>query len=788
VKCIGNSKWPALGALALGFCCSAPLPAAPPTLTGITPRGAKRGKAVDLVLTGTNLTPKTRLVLPFKATQKLLPDAKPNPAQVRVQLTVDASVPAGVYPVRVTTEDGVSPLLLFSVDAFPNVNEVEDNNTFEKAQKVPFPVIVTGQCAGGDVDYFRFPAKKGQRVVIETEAARLGSGIMPQIRVTDSRQRFIAADDTQKVRGDCRVVFTAAADGDYVVEISDSRYRGGNPPVYRLKIGDYDVIEEVFPLGGRRGEKVTFTLSGGTLAKPVQVQQTLPGVTDGTTVLLDPGAALKPGVLTPRVAVGELPERTYLKTDEKETKALDVTPPLTINGRLATKGQTDRFRFPVKTGQRFRIAVLAEELGSNLDGVLRVTDQAGKQLALVDDVQVPAVGTQVGYLSVDPFTEITVPAGATHLVVELRDQRHRGGINFGYRLTIEPAEPDFVVHQPVSQVNVPRSGWAALTVPVTRRGYTGSIQLEVPKLPVGWKVQGGHVPAGASHGVLALFAPANADLPDGLLPVSIEGKSTGTGQPIVRKAERRQVLNPDPNLSPPVLRLRHLAVAIAPAEPFAVQGPAAVTVVKGYPTSVAVTVTRAAKQTTLAVEVTGVVPAPTALAGLPQPAGQFTFKPASAAAGTAAANFTITPGVLAPEGKSVDLLVQGKAKVNNVDTTVIGPPVALTVLKPFAVVLLTPDLTAKAGQTVTLKGRLQRQAVFKEAVTLNVLKLPSGVTLVAALNPLAGNQNDFQIDLRVDPKAAAGTANLELSCTTTISGMAYSHPPVPVPLKVTAAK
>ena len=129
--------------------------------------------------------------------------------------------------------------------------------------------------AGGDVDFFRFDVKKGQRVVVETEAARLGSGVVPQIRVTDAKGRFIAADDTQGVQGDCRVWFVADADKEYVVEFSDTRYRGGVPPDYRLKIGDYDAPEEVFPLGGKRGEQAAFTFRAGNLASDVKMQRPL---------------------------------------------------------------------------------------------------------------------------------------------------------------------------------------------------------------------------------------------------------------------------------------------------------------------------------------------------------------------------------------------------------------------------------------------------------------------------------------------------------------------------------
>src|SRR5262249_46814159 len=158
----------------------------------------------------------------------------------------------------------------------------------------------------------------------------------------------------------------------------------------------------------------------------------------------------------------------------------------------------------------------AASLGSYLDGVLRLSDQSGKLLAQVDDVALPAPPGQPALVFPDPFLEYTVPPGVNLLVVGLHDRHLRGGINYGYRLTIEPAVPDFLVSQPVAEVNVPRGGSAALTVPVTRRGYTGPVQLTIPKPPAGLTVQGGYVPEGGSYGVLTLTAGAQAQAPQGL--------------------------------------------------------------------------------------------------------------------------------------------------------------------------------------------------------------------------------------------------------------------------------
>jgi hypothetical protein len=771
--------------LAISF----PAQAAPPTLTNLTPRGGERGKAVEVIVAGTNLTPQTKLILPFKATQALLPDAKPYPAQVRIQLTVDAGVPLGAYPVRVATEDGVSPFQFFTVDAFPNINEVEDNSSFEKAQKVPVPVIITGQCLGGDVDFFRFTARKGQRLVIETETARLGSGIVPQLRLTDGNKRFLAADDGQRVRGDCRIIFPVPADGEYVIELSDSRYRGVAPPHYRLKIAEYDVIDEVFPLGGRRGETVDFTLRGGTLAGDLKVRRPVADTASPGSMLLALDEGLKLGMLSPHVAVGSLPERTWIKEASHDPKtALDIQTPLTINGRLERKGDIDRFQFAVQPGERYRITVEAQVHGSDLDGVLRVTDPAGKQLALVDDVALPPVAPgQPAINTADPSLDVAVPAGVTKLLVELRDQRHRGGINFGYRLTIAPVQADFTVQQPVAELNVPRGGTAVLSVPVTRRGHLGPIELTIPDLPRGLTVQGGHVPANATLGILTLSAAADTPLPDVPWLLRIEGKATQEGQDIRHIAEQHVYLSRDGNLASSLLSLSQFAVGLTAAEPFAVQGPAGIEVVKGYSVAVPVNLTRTPNGPALAVEATGVVAGSVPAPGQQVAPGALAVKPASITAGATSGTLTITAPINAGEGV-LDLVVQGKAKVNNMDRIVNSSAVPVTVHRPFGVEVLTPDVTITSGQTAVLKGRLSRQAVFKEAVSLKLDGLPRGVTLAKPLVPIAAGTSDFEIELKVDPKAAVAVADLTLTCSTSIAGATYAHPPVGVKARVSVAK
>jgi hypothetical protein len=761
-------------ALAALLIAAAPLTAAPPVLTAVTPHGAERGKEVEVALTGTNLTPDAHLVLPFKAAQTAIAEAKPNPARIRLKLTVDAATPLGVYPVRVRTAEGVSALQFFSVEAFPGTAEVEDNSSFDKAQKVQVPAVIEGQCPGGDVDYFRFAATKGQRLVIEVLSARLGSAVLPQLRLTDDRQRLIAADDSQSLQGDGRLVVSIPANGEYVVELSDSRYRGGNPAHYRLQIAEYDVVEEVFPLGGRRGRKVEFRLLGGTLAKEARLTRTA----DAGLLPLD--GAVRLGMPSPRLAVGDYPEVIWDHSKARDPRAADLLPPVTVNSRLEKPGRRDVFQLAVEPGSRYRFAVQAEALGSRLDGVLKITDSSGKQLALADDVDIPSlVAGQPPIRTVDPSLELTVPVGVRLLRVEVRDQRRRGGLNFGYRLTVEPAVADFVIHQPVAELNVPRGGRAVLAVPVTRRGYTGPITLTAKGLPAGVTVQGGHVPAGGMAGVLVLSAAENAAAEGGF--VTLEG--TADGKPELKaRGEMHLLVGREASPGASLRVLTELALGVSGPEPFALRGPAApVEAVIGYPATVCVEVSRAKDQAALAIDVTGFDPRLAPIPGRQPRPPAFAFK--QSGAGTAGTvTFTLTPLATAAEGVQ-DLVIQGKAKVGPADRIVNGSALTVKVHRPFTIEPASP-LTLSPGQTVPLRLKLVRQAVFKEAVQLKLTGLPAGVTLAAPLAPVPGDRSEIEISLKVDAKAAAANATLVLGCTTTISGLVYTHPPVTIATQV----
>ncbi len=408
----------------------------------------------------------------------------------------------------------------------------------------------------------------------------------------------------------------------------------------------------------------------------------------------------------------------------------------------------------------------------------------GRQLALVDDVPLPAAPGQQPVQSADPVLDFTVPAGLASVQIEVSDKTGRGGIGYCYRLTVEPATADFHVDLPATELNVPRGGSAALIVPIRRLGYDGGITLTIPDLPAGLTVQGGHVPPGSTRGLLTVSATENAPALQAPAYLAVEGTGkTPDGKELRRRASQRFLLSRDAGASSASLMLGRFALAVTPPEPVAVLAavppPMPAEAVIGYPLSIPVRITRIKNQPALQVTVSGIDPRspnpnqvqPTAL----------NFKPATPAGGDSV-TLTLTPGLTSTEGVQ-DVLIQGKARIGPVERTFTAPALTVKVVRPFTV-SAPPKVELVPGQTVMVPLKIQRQKVFKEPVQVRLTGLPAGVTLATPLQPIAADKPELMAPLKVDPKANPGKATLTLNLTATIGRAAYNHPAVSVEVEV----
>lgn len=110
----------------------------------------------------------------------------------------------------------------------------DEASTSGSPQTIHCPSTLTGRIdPPGDVDRYRFQAAKGQRLLFEIEARRLGSPIDPVLCVRDPSGREISRTDDSG-GPDPRISFKAPAEGEYVVEVTDLFDHGGFRYVYAL--------------------------------------------------------------------------------------------------------------------------------------------------------------------------------------------------------------------------------------------------------------------------------------------------------------------------------------------------------------------------------------------------------------------------------------------------------------------------------------------------------------------------------------------------------------------------
>jgi hypothetical protein len=127
---------------------------------------------------------------------------------------------------------------LVRISPFGNVNEKEPNDDVKSATLASgeLPIAFNGIISQkGDVDWYRFTAKKGQTYDINVYARRIRSQLDTVLAIHDAegKQSFGSNDDTGGA--DSYIRFTAPRDGDFTLKISDHLGYGGPECTYRVE-------------------------------------------------------------------------------------------------------------------------------------------------------------------------------------------------------------------------------------------------------------------------------------------------------------------------------------------------------------------------------------------------------------------------------------------------------------------------------------------------------------------------------------------------------------------------
>lgn len=455
-------------------------PASEPQLKYLQPAAVQPGQSIELLLHGTNLGGPTGIwtnlpgavFKPVAADKKDAAGQKDSASTVsRWQLSVPANTPLGYYGIRLATTGGISNVRVLMVDDLPTLAETTGNKAREAAQPLSLPVALAGTAEAESYDYFRFRAERGQRLAIEVVARRLGSPMDPVIRLlrpdgTDETE-LAYSDDDAALGADSRLVHTFAASGDYLLEVRDIRYQGGNDYHYRLRLGDFPLVTATYPLNVQWGAQQKLVVLGRDLAQLAPLDVLAPA--DKRPAFLRLAAAYPGGHgSSPLVVVaGGDPEQVEFEPNNTLETASPIELVGAVNGRFEVPHDRDYFRFSAKKGEHWLLAGRTRGRGLPTDLFMRLYDSAGKQLAEVEDTA-----------GDEGVIDFTFPAEGTYrLMVE--DLLKRGGPEQVYRIEIERYQPGFSLSMDVEHVTVPKRGVLAVKVSATRRGYTGPIELKL---------------------------------------------------------------------------------------------------------------------------------------------------------------------------------------------------------------------------------------------------------------------------------------------------------------------
>lgn len=150
------------------------------------------------------------------------------------------------------------------------IRESEKNDSLSQAQTVEYPVLLEGAIANpADTDFFRIRAAKGEKLVAEVFARRLGSPLDSLIQIIKDGKVVCWNDDgnwpkvgTQTHHADSYCFYEIPEGGEYCIKISDAQGKGGPQFRYKLRIDhprpDFQVFMNPSVLNTRSGGAMPF--------------------------------------------------------------------------------------------------------------------------------------------------------------------------------------------------------------------------------------------------------------------------------------------------------------------------------------------------------------------------------------------------------------------------------------------------------------------------------------------------------------------------------------------------
>ena len=440
-----------------------------PVLEDFHPAGAARGSTNTVTLKGKFEPWPPKLWMQGSGVEWSF---ETNKGKVEITVTPDAE--SGPRLLRIFNDEGASEPRFFVVGEGAEIGEAEPNDHFLKPQKIePMPVCVNGRLEKrGDVDSYRIALKGGEWLDARLENYVLMGKVDGVLRlVTEGGEQLCWNHDFGSL--DPRLIWRAPHDQEVILQVFGFAY----PANAQIQLTGGD---------------------GGAYRLHLETRGSAPEMVRA--------------------------ERCETEPNDSGTEAGEVVLGNAVSGIIRSGSDEDRFRFQAEKEQFYSAEVKAWELGSELDGWLRIEDTTGKELARNDDAE----GT------VDSKLEWKAPSDG-EFVVAIGSVTHRGGETYGYELMLRKVAPDFRARMENSSLVLKRGTTNEIKVKMDYLGgFTNVLEVRVEDLPAG-VVCAPETVTKSGEAVLKLAAANDAQAGSG--PIQVKVKDPASNEDRIARVE-----------------------------------------------------------------------------------------------------------------------------------------------------------------------------------------------------------------------------------------------------------
>ncbi|MDZ4849917.1 MAG: DUF1549 domain-containing protein [Pirellulaceae bacterium] len=459
------------------------------TINSVQPRTGKPGQTIQLLVQGTDLNDSLRLASGDQSVQWQV--VKIEPTQATIALTFSEDVPLGPMSVWLTTATGVVKPLTFFVDDLDAMMDSGNNHSIETAQQLSTRSTVEGVCDPSASDFYRIHATAGERIAVEVHTQQLRSAMDPVLGLLNAAGETLIQADDNSIGPDSQFSYEFAEEGDFWLEIHDSRNAAGGTP-YQLRIGDFPIVNQCYPLAVRCGKKTKIEFTGPDGERLSSREIEVPAEAEGTRFV----SARFDGGQSSRW----VPLFCSLYPQFKESESTDsLALPIGINGRFQQPREIDSYLIRGTKEQVIRVAAKTRSLGSPTLLQMQLFNAAGAKVA------------ETKITDADEWSFDTTLPEDGYYRLEVTDLLKRGGDEFTYYIECAPSGTFSVAFKADAATREefmiePEHGACAVDLQIARFGYDGEIDLALTNPGLGLRILNPRIPAKAVDAKIYLIA------------------------------------------------------------------------------------------------------------------------------------------------------------------------------------------------------------------------------------------------------------------------------------------